>query len=127
MASPILIQSGRDPLSNYCYTPFTVDGLLFLTVEQYLQVQKAKIYGANGLVPILLSTRSPKRCNQMGSDVDRINPAKWAECQERVLYRGLSEKFNQNVAARNALLATGEGFIDDRLGPMLMDLRSKMK
>ena len=98
-----VVKNGFHPLSNFAYAPFVADGIIYFTMEQYLQVQKARTFGAHALANTLINTRSPRKCRQMGGDLDGINPGKGEAKVEHVMMKGLHEKFAQNNAAGSAL------------------------
>jgi ribA/ribD-fused uncharacterized protein len=104
--SLVLIENGRNVLSNFAYAPFVADGLLYLTIEQYVCIQKAKYFKAQALCATLFCTRSPRKCKEITQDLDQIDCNDWVSVSDEIVYAGLKEKFTQNKAARDALFQT---------------------
>lgn len=100
------------PIGNLAHTPFELDGRAYASIEGFWQGLKfpaerararvAELHGqaaksaANGI-------ESPRSVRYRGSTFRYGTPDHWA-----LMQRACEAKFTQNLAARTALLATGE-------------------
>ena len=97
--------------SNWYPSPFTLDGITYRHVEQYIMAMKAKMFGDTASFDAILKADSPAVCKSLGRGVSGYVDPVWASRRHRVLLTGLREKFAQNPELREALLATGEAGI----------------
>jgi ribA/ribD-fused uncharacterized protein len=128
--------------SNFSAHPFTLDGLVWPTSEHYFQAQKFP--GLEWAEEIRLAP-NPMKAKRMGGS--RAHPLRkdWERVKEDVMRLALEAKFTQHASLREVLLATGDqtlveaaprdyywgcgakGTGRNRLGYLLMELRTKLK
>ena len=87
-------------LSNWYLSEFTIDGITFSSMEQYMMYLKAVVF----------------EDRKVSGYVDSI----WNGMRQVIIYKGLLEKFRQNEDLKKALLDTGsntlaECAVNDRI------------
>ena len=91
--------------SNFYPSNFMVSGNTFSCNEQYYQFRKATHTGKNILAAQILQAQDPVEMKRLGDTIDK---ELWPrEIALRSMTEGLRNKFSQNEALKNALLATG--------------------
>jgi len=126
-------------LSNFFESPFTVDGKTYRTVEHYFQSQK---FLDPEIQERIRNAKSPVLAKKLGRKFTlREN---WNSFRNRVMAEALKHKFEQNDSLREKLINTGDAILvensprdrywggalpgsKNKLGLMLMELRSKLK
>jgi ribA/ribD-fused uncharacterized protein len=93
-------------LSNWYPSPFTLDGLLFSSVEQYMMYRKAITFGDTETAQAILSTDNVGKIKALGRSVLGYSDTVWNGIRQIVVYRALLEKFRQNPDLKVQLLAT---------------------
>ena len=100
-----LIDEPNGYLSNWYPSPFTLDGITYTNVEQYMMHQKALTFGDTEAAAIL-STDNPGKIKALGRSVLGYSDTVWNGIRQIVVYKGLLEKFRQNPDLKAQLLAT---------------------
>lgn len=98
-------------LSNWYESPFVIDDFCYLSVEQYLMAQKAKLFHDAENYTAILKSNSPKECKALGRKVTPFDSDLWDKVRYDVLKNGIRAKFSQNSALKTALLDTGDSII----------------
>ena len=101
-----LIDEPNGYLSNWYPSPFTIDGLSFSSVEQYMMHQKAVTFGDEETAAAILATDNPGKIKALGRSVRNYDDTRWNGIRQIVVYKGLLEKFRQNPNLKQQLLAT---------------------
>ena len=101
-----LIDDPNGYLSNWYPSPFTIDGLSFSSVEQYMMHQKAVTFGDEETAAAILATDNPGKIKALGRSVRNYDDTRWNGIRQIVVYKGLLEKFRQNPNLKQQLLAT---------------------
>ena len=128
-------------LSNFSPHAFSLDGLLWPTVEHYFQAAK---FPSADHAERIRRAKTPKDAKALGrSRVATLRPD-WEAVKEDVMRRALSAKFEAHAELRALLVATAEhdlvenspgdhywgcgksGTGRNRLGHLLMELRSTL-
>lgn len=99
-------------LSDACFSQwwpcrFEVDGVEYVTAEQFMMSEKARLFGDEAALEKLLSEPSPSKAKALGRTVKRFDGAVWANERFELVTRGNVAKFSQDEALRAYLLATG--------------------
>jgi ribA/ribD-fused uncharacterized protein len=95
------------PLSQWFKSPFTRDGTVYATAEQYMMAMKAQYFGDSDALRKIMATSVPKEQKAIGRTVKNFDPQKWTEvCRDFVL-KGNLAKF-KDPHLRSILLATGD-------------------
>jgi ribA/ribD-fused uncharacterized protein len=137
--------SEHPELSNFHRAVFVLDGDFWSTVEHYYQAQKFTPHDMGWAVQIREAS-GPGMAKKMGRSEEHQMRDDWEDVKEDVMRRSLREKFSQNPRCRDALLGTGDeqlvehapwgdfywgdggdGTGQNRLGELLMELRSEMR
>lgn len=143
------------PLSNFYEAPFYADGFKYRHVEQFLFCKKAEFARDDASKQKILTANTPAECKKIGKHI-KVVQKDWYPEEILVMKKGLREKFMQNAALKEFLIATGEKTLleaspkdkfwgigmglkgvatsdrvvwsgKNRLGEMLMDLRNQLQ
>ena len=98
-------------LSNWYLSDFTVDGIKFSSMEQYMMYQKAVVFKDKDIASQILKTNDVARIKDFGRQVSNYNDTVWNGMRQIVIYKGLLEKFRQNEKLKKALLDTGDDIL----------------
>lgn len=94
--------------SNWTISPFTLDGVTYNCVEQYMMAEKARLFGDKATEAAIMGSSNPSEQKYMGRRVRGYDDAKWAEVRYDVVLRATIEKYRQNPDLFKLLLATGD-------------------
>ena len=98
-------------LSNWYLSDFTVDGVSFSSMEQYMMFKKAVVFKDKDIASKILKTDDVERIKEYGRQVSNYNDTVWNGVRQIVIYKGLLEKFKQNEKLKKELLDTGEDIL----------------
>ena len=101
-----LIDEPNGYLSNWYPSPFTLDGRIFSSVEQYMMHRKALTFGDTETAAAILATDNVGKIKALGRSVRNYDDTVWNGIRQIVVYKGLLEKFRQNPDLKRQLLAT---------------------
>ena len=96
-----------NPFSNFHEVSFEMDGVTFHSTEQWIQYQKAKLFGDNDTGEKIMKTTRAIECKKLSYDIEDYNEDEWKENIEKLCYRGIKEKFVQHEWLTKLLLETG--------------------
>ena len=144
-----------NPFSNFHPAPFELDGTIYTSSEQFIQQQKAQLFGDRVTEAKIMSALNPLQCKKEGRNVRNFNQSTWNSNAKSLYLPGIEAKFEQNewlskllLSTANEILAeasydeiwgTGKSFYHkdctnkDKwtstgiLGEMLMEVRSKLR
>jgi ribA/ribD-fused uncharacterized protein len=95
------------PFSQWAKYRMEIDGLVYVTCEQYMMAEKARLFGDRVAEAAVMATSNPREQKRLGRKVRGFDQSRWeAECEE-IVYRGNLAKFSQNPKLREMLLDTG--------------------
>lgn len=94
--------------SNWYLSDFTVGGILYSSMEQYMMRQKALVFQDREAAHQILNTSDVARIKALGRAVRNYNDTVWAGLRQLIVYKGLLAKFSQNPGLKNVLLSTGD-------------------
>lgn len=94
--------------SNWYLSDFTVGGIQYSSMEQYMMHQKALLFKDYDVAHKILNTSDVAKIKSLGRAVRNYNDVVWAGLRQLVVYKGLLAKFSQNPGLKNALLSTGD-------------------
>ena len=83
-------------LSNLYESPFTIEGINFSSVEQYMMYKKAITFKNFNIAKEILSTKDPATIKELGRSVTNYNDKLWSGIRQIIVYEGLYQKFSQN-------------------------------
>lgn len=98
-------------LSNWYLSDFTIDGVSFSSMEQYMMYQKAVVFKDKDIASKILKTDDVERIKEYGRQVSNYNDTVWNGMRQIIIYKGLLEKFRQNEKLKKALLDTGDDIL----------------
>ena len=105
------------PLSQWWYSPFTIDGLGYNCAEQYMMVQKARLFGDVETAAKIMAaggthisqqdfTKFPRMQKDLGRQVHNFDPVGWNAVARDVVARASLAKFSQDDELMACLLHT---------------------
>lgn len=93
-------------LSNWYSCRFTVDDIVFSSVEQYMMYQKAVSFDDRDTAAKILDTDDAAAIKSLGRRVQGYDDNYWNGIRQIIVYKGLFAKFSQNGNLCNQLKAT---------------------
>ena len=107
-------------MSNWALSEFTVNGITFSSMEQYMMYQKAVCFKDEEIAEKILATTDVAVIKALGRQVKGYNDGYWNGVRQLLVYEGLKEKFTQNENLKKLLLDTedsilAEGTVNDRI------------
>lgn len=94
-------------LSNWYPSRFSVEGIDFASMEQYMMYCKAVYFHDDGIAKQILETEDVSQIKALGRLVSGYDDNCWNGVRQIVIYEGLYAKFSQNIDLKGQLLATG--------------------
>jgi ribA/ribD-fused uncharacterized protein len=128
--------------SNFSPHPVELDGRVWPASEHYFQAQK---FAGTEHEEAVRVAKSPMVAARMGRSRERPLRPDWESVKEEIMREALRAKFAQHGSSRSLLLATGDvelaehtkndrywadggdGSGKNRLGQLLMELRSELR
>ena len=102
----IFFWGNQDVYSNFHYSPFKHQGILFKWSEQAVMYRKAKLFGADKIAEQILKAQTPKQCKDLGrSRQIPFDEDVWYENREVIYKEVLLDKFS-NPSLKKQILAT---------------------
>lgn len=98
-------------LSNWFRSDFTVDGIRFSSMEQYMMYNKAVVFEDSDIAAKILETDDVAVIKELGRAVSNYNDTIWNGVRQVAIYKGVREKFRQNDKLKKALLDTGDSIL----------------
>lgn len=98
-------------LSNWYLSEFTINGVTFSSMEQYMMHRKALCFGDNRVASEILTTNDFSEIKALGRLVANYNENVWSGVRQIVVYEGLLAKFSQNPKLGERLKATGDAIL----------------
>lgn len=98
-------------LSNWYLSSFTVDGIAFSSMEQYMMYRKAMCFCDDEVVMQILATDDVAKIKALGRKVSNYDEKTWNGIRQIVVYEGLMAKFAQNNELMIKLKDTGEAVL----------------
>lgn len=98
-------------LSNWYLSSFTVDGITYSSMEQYMMYQKAVCFHDSAIAKQILATNDVAQIKAYGRLVKDYNDNHWNGVRQIIIYEGLYAKFSQNPDLKQQLLQTGHSLL----------------
>lgn len=95
-------------LSNWFPASFTVDEVTYLSAEQFMMAEKARLFDDPRTLKKILASGDPGRAKRLGRRVQGFNEEKWADRRFDIVVSGVEAKFRQNAELMHFLMGTGE-------------------
>jgi hypothetical protein len=94
------------PFSQWFKSSFTLEGQRYVTAEQYMMAEKARIFGDVEVRDAILATDNARKQKALGREVRNFDAARWNAVAREVVYRGNRAKFLASPKLLEQLLAT---------------------
>lgn len=98
-------------LSNWFLAPFSLDGTIFSSIEQYMMYKKAVCFHDEQVAKAVLETNDAATLKALGRKVAGYNDRIWNGVRQIIVYEGLLEKFKQNKLLAQQLKNTGDAIL----------------
>lgn len=98
------------PFSQWCQSPMTIDGVWYGCAEQYMMAQKARIFGDDHALKLIMDTDSPQRQKAIGRRVKDYSDERWHPFARDVVRTASLHKFKHPMF-RWHLTQTGDAAI----------------
>ena len=103
-------------LSNWFLSDFTVDGIRFTSMEQYMMYQKAVLFNDFETAAKILLRNKPSEHKSLGRLVKGFDEDIWLKQKENIVYNGNYLKFTQNKDLKEILMATSDKLLVEANG-----------
>lgn len=98
-------------LSNWYLSDFEMNGIKYSSMEQYMMHQKAILFHDEDIAQQILVTSNVGKIKALGRTVKEYDELIWNGLRQIIVYKGLLEKFRQNDALKEQLLATEQNIL----------------
>lgn len=98
-------------LSNWYSSVFSVNGVTFSSMEQYMMYCKAQCFHDEAVAAEILKTHDVAAIKALGRSVSNYDENLWNGVRQITVYEGLLAKFTQNEDLKKQLLDTGAAFL----------------
>lgn len=82
--------------SNWYMSNFTIEGVEFNCVEQYMMYKKAMLFKDEQTAQEILADKNPANMKKYGRKVKNFDSNTWDKNKLNIVYTGVFEKFKQN-------------------------------
>jgi ribA/ribD-fused uncharacterized protein len=94
------------PFSNWLACDFEVDGVKYVSTEQYMMAEKARLFGDKIAADEIMATTDPQKAKIWGRKVGNFDAKVWNEKARDIVYKGCHAKFKQNIGLFYLLMDT---------------------
>lgn len=98
-------------LSNWYSSKFSVNGISFTSMEQYMMYCKATLFCDTEIAEQILRTDDVAEIKALGRLVKNYDDNCWNGVRQITVYEGLYAKFAQNEDLKEHLLSTGDAVL----------------
>lgn len=98
-------------LSNWYPSTFTVEGMTYSSVEQYMMWCKAITFSDSEIAKRILNTDDTATIKELGRSVSGYDENYWNGIRQIIVYKGLFAKFSQNKELKTKLKETGSSLL----------------
>ena len=85
-----------NPLSNFYPTSFDYEGVKYISSEQLIQANKAKLFGDMDIYNQILCSSTSIECKNLSRLIRNVDESKWQEEAASICLPGIRAKFLQN-------------------------------
>ena len=96
----------HSPLSNFHYSPFTIDGQEYQTAEKYIQYKKACYFNDVETAEKILISKDPFESKTLSRNIVNYDNEAWKHTAKSICFPGIQAKFEQNPLLSKFLIAT---------------------
>jgi ribA/ribD-fused uncharacterized protein len=94
------------PFSQWHHSPFTLDGCLYTTAEQYMMAEKARLFSDQTTLTLIMEASHPRDQKALGRKVQNFDQQVWDREARKIVYRGNRAKFTTHRDLLQMLLDT---------------------
>lgn len=98
-------------LSNWTLCQFSVEGIEYSSLEQYMMAEKARCFHDELTLAKIMSTNDVALIKALGRQVANFDNQVWDGLRQLIVYEGLLAKFSQNTDFKAKLLATKQAVL----------------
>lgn len=98
-------------LSQWWRSRFIVDGLTYVTAEQFMMAGKARLFGDGEALGRILAEPNPAKVKRLGRGVRGFDEAMWRAHRFELVSFGSQEKFRQDEGLKMFLLSTKDAIL----------------
>lgn len=98
-------------LSNWYLSNFSINGISFTSMEQYMMYQKAVCFQDENIAEQILATKDVAKIKELGRCVSGYNDQYWNGVRQIIVYEGLFAKFTQNELLKKQLKDTQDAIL----------------
>ena len=99
------------PFSQWAKYRIVINGKTYITCEQFMMAEKARLFGDTVAESKIMATNDPREQKAFGRKVKNFDAEKWSAACEEIVYQANLAKFSQHDELKNKLLATGDKII----------------
>lgn len=119
-------------LSNWYLADFSVSGIQYSSIEQYMMYQKALVFNDMEIAGQILNTTNVGKIKALGRTVKNYEDILWNGMRQIIVYQGLFEKFRQNIELKEKLLETqdhilAECAVQDRIWGIGLSMKDERR
>lgn len=107
-----LVDEPNGYLSNWYPSEFSLDGVTFNCVEQYMMWKKAEFFEDHETAEKILNTKDPAVMKNLGRSMKGYIDSKWAAARYNFVHDAVLAKFSQNSDLKEQLLSTSGLFAE---------------
>ena len=93
-------------LSNWYASDFSINGINFSSMEQYMMFKKADCFKDHSIAQKILDTNDVAVIKLLGRQVAGYDDNIWNGMRQIIVYEGLLQKFSQNQQLKDKLKST---------------------
>jgi ribA/ribD-fused uncharacterized protein len=112
---PVLFSVGDDEskgpsrvFSTEYIIPTLIDGIEYPTVDHYMMVQKARMFGDEKAVQKVMKAKTAKNAKGVEKGIQNVKEEEWDAKKDEFMKTALRAKFTQHPELRKQLLETGD-------------------
>lgn len=91
--------------SNWYKSNFSLDGMSFNCVEQFMMYKKAQTFGDQNIANQIMKTSDPAIQKKLGRKVSNFDAVIWSNVSRDIVFRGLMAKFTQIKSLNEFLMS----------------------
>jgi len=100
-------------ISQSCFSQwwsceFEKDGILYLSTEQWMMAEKARVFSDFKVLDNILKSSNPKEIKLLGRSISFYDEEVWSNRRYEIVKEGNYLKFSQNPELKDYLLSTGD-------------------
>lgn len=96
------------PFSQWAKYTMESNGKTYVTCEQYMMAEKARLFGDKESESKIMASKNPREQKSLGRKVIPFDATRWEEAREEIVFQANLAKFSQREDLKEMLLATGD-------------------